>query len=449
MACAISASSIPARGPSVPRRIIIKLLKSFPLLGWVVIAIVLGILTGPVMPAWLGGIFMTYNSIFSGFLGFIVPLIILGLVMPAIAELGQGAGKWLGVTALIAYGSTVAAGLLAYFVSRWLFTPSLAGGGLETIGDDSGSGFSPYLTVVASAGDSATEIVLEPVIGVMSALVLAFIIGIGLTAFRSKVLFRGAVEFRTIIEIVIRRIIVPALPLFIFGIFMDLSASGTAVTVLTKFLLVALVSFGLTFVVLLAQYSVAGGMTGTNPLKALWNMRDAYFTALGTSSSAATIPVTLASAKKNKVSDSIAGFVVPLCATIHLSGSMVKITCFSFAVLLLTGGETSLGAYLPFILMLGVMMIAAPGVPGGAIAAAAGLLTQMLGFGEAEVGLMFAAYIALDSFGTATNVTGDGAIAMIMNKLTSGNLGAQGLESSAEDADIEPDRGLAPHPLDR
>ncbi|MDJ0316713.1 dicarboxylate/amino acid:cation symporter [Arthrobacter antibioticus] len=412
-----------------------KLLKSIPLLGWIILAIVLGILTGPVMPVWLGSVFMTYNSIFSGFLGFVVPLIILGLVMPAIAELGKGAGKWLGITALIAYGSTVLAGLLAYFVSRWLFTSTLSGGGLDAFGDESGSGFSPYLTVVANASDSATEIVLPPVIGVMSALVLAFILGIGLTAFHSKVLFRGAVEFRTVIESVIRRIIVPALPLFIFGIFMDLSASGSAVTVVTKFLLVAVVSFALTFVVLLAQYSVAGAMSGLNPFKALWNMRDAYFTALGTSSSAATIPVTLASTKKNGVSDSVSGFVVPLCATIHLSGSMVKITCFSIAVLLLTGGSVTLGSYLPFILMLGVMMIAAPGVPGGAIAAAAGLLSQMLGFGEAEVGLMFAAYIALDSFGTATNVTGDGAIALIMNKLTRGHLGSQAQDPADENVE--------------
>lgn len=420
---------------NLSRRSSMKLLKSIPLLGWIIVAIVVGILTGPVMPAWLGGVFLTYNSIFSGFLSFVVPLIILGLVMPAIAELGKGAGKWLGVTAMIAYGSTILAGLLAYFVSRWLFTSSLSGGGLEAFGEESGSGFSPFISVVASAGDSATEIVLAPVIDVMSALVLAFILGIGLTAFRSKVLFRGAVEFRTIIESVIRRIIVPALPLFIFGIFMDLSASGSAVTVVTKFLLVALVSFALTFVVLLLQYSLAGAMSGINPLKALWNMRDAYFTALGTSSSAATIPVTLASTKKNGVADSVAGFVVPLCATIHLSGSMVKITCFSIAVLLLTGGDVSFAAYLPFILMLGVMMIAAPGVPGGAIAAAAGLLVQMLGFGDVEVGLMFAAYIALDSFGTATNVTGDGAIALIMNKLTHGRLGTQAQDPQDEDVE--------------
>jgi len=420
-----------------------KILKSIPLLGWIIIAIILGVVTGPIMPEWLGGLFLTYNSIFSGFLGFIVPLIILGLVMPAIAELGKGAGKWLGITAVIAYGSTIIAGLLAYFVSRWLFTPTLSGGGLEEFGEESGSGFTPFITVVASAGDSATEIVLPPVIDVMSALVLAFVIGVGLTAFHSKVLFRGAVEFRTIIESVIRRIIVPALPLFIFGIFMDLSASGSAVTVITKFLLVALVSFGLTLVILILQYTIAGSVAGRNPFKALWNMRDAYFTALGTSSSAATIPVTLDSTKKNGVNDSVAGFVVPLCATIHLSGSMIKITCFSIAVLLLTGGNVSFGAYLPFILMLGVMMIAAPGVPGGAIAAAAGLLAQMLGFGEVEVGLMFAAYIALDSFGTATNVTGDGAIAMIMNKLTRGNLGAQ--PQDLADTEVEALPGTAAH----
>lgn len=413
-----------------------KLLRALPLLAWIVLAILLGILTGPIMPEWLGSLFLTYNSLFSGFLGFTVPLIILGLVTPAIAELGKGAGKWLGLTAGLAYGSTIVAGLLAYFVSRWLFTPALGGGGLESLDEGSGSGFNPFVTISSGSTGSPTEIVLSPVIDVMSALVLAFVVGIGLTAFHSRVIFRGAVEFRSIIELVIRRIIVPALPLFIFGIFMDLSASGEAVTVVTKFLLVVVVSFALTLVVLLAQYTIAGVMNSLNPLKALWNMRDAYFTALGTSSSAATIPVTLESTKKNGVSDSVAGFVVPLCATIHLSGSMVKITCFSIAVLLLTGGDISFASYLPFILMLGVMMIAAPGVPGGAIAAAAGLLVQMLGFGELEIGLMFAAYIALDSFGTATNVTGDGAIALIMNKLTRGHLGAQSQDEIDEDVEV-------------
>lgn len=395
---------------------------SIPLLAWIIVAIILGVLLGPVLPEWLDRVFLTYNSIFSGFLSFVVPLIILGLVMPAIADLGQGSGKWLAVTAGLAYGSTILAGLMAYFVSKTIFTGQMEGQGLTKLGSDGPEALTPYVDIVSEAGDSATEIVLSPVIDVMSALVLAFIIGIGLTTFRSKVLLAATVEFRKIIELVIRRLIVPALPLFIFGIFLELSRSGDATTVISKFLIVVIVSFALTVVMLILQYSAAGAVAGKNPFKALWNMRTAYFTALGTSSSAATIPITLESTKKNQVSDSVAGFVIPLGATIHLSGSMIKIVSFSLAVLLMTSGVTDFVSYLTFILMLGVMMVAAPGVPGGAIAAAAGLLVQMLGFGEVEVGLMFASYIALDSFGTATNVTGDGAIAMIVDKLAKGQI---------------------------
>lgn len=399
-----------------------SVIRKIPLLGWIGIAILLGILTGPIMPEWLGNTFLTYNSIFSGFLGFAVPLIILGLIMPAIAELGAGAGKWLGITAAIAYGSTIISGMVALFVSLWIFTPALANSGITALGNGEGSGLTPYFTLVSSPGGSATEIVLPPALSVMTALVIAFVMGIGLTTIKNSILVSAAIEFRTIIEGLIRRVIVPALPLFIYGIFMDLSRSGEAVRVIGTFLIVVLVSFSLTLIVLLAQFTTAGALSGKNPLKALWNMREAYVTALGTSSSAATIPITLRSTLKNGVSAPIAGFVVPLCATIHLSGSMVKITCFATAVMLLGGEAVSFGAVIPFILMLGVMMVAAPGVPGGAIAAASGLLVSMLGFGDVEIGLMFAMYIALDSFGTATNVTGDGAIAIIIDKLSKGKL---------------------------
>lgn len=407
------------------------ILRKIPLLGWILAAIVLGILTGPVIPEWLGNTFMTYNALFSGFLGFAVPLIIVGLIMPAIAELGRGAGKWLGITAGIAYGSTIAAGTLAFFVSIWVFGPALKDSGITMLSGGEGSELAPYFTVVNSPGGSPTEIVLPPLFSVMTALVLAFVVGLGLTTIENSVVVRAAVEFRTIVEGLIRRVIVPALPLFIFGIFMDLARSGEAVEVVSTFLIVVLVSFGLTLVVLLAQFAVAGAIAGKNPLRALWNMRDAYFTALGTSSSAATIPITLRSTLKNGVSSPVASFVVPLGATIHLSGSMVKITCFAVAVMLLGGQAVTFGTMIPFILMLGVMMIAAPGVPGGAIAAAAGLLVQMLGFGDVEIGLMFATYIALDSFGTATNVTGDGSIALIVDKLTKGGIG--GPEEKAEE----------------
>lgn len=398
-------------------------LRRIPLLGWILIAIVLGVALGPVMPKWLGDVFLTYNSIFSGFLGFAVPLLIFGLITPAIAELGQGAGKWLGVTAGIAYSSTILAGLLTYVISVLLYPKIISATGLVDLAEVEGDGLEPYFTLSSTPTGTATNIVLAPPIEVMTALVLAFLIGLGLTMFRRSVILEAAKEFRVIIEMAIKKIIVPALPLYIFGTFMDLSYSGEAWNVITTFLVVVVTSFVLTFVVLLIQFTIAGVASGQNPLKLLWGMKDAYFTALGTSSSAATIPITLGSAKKIGVSDTVASFVVPLGATIHLSGSMVKITTFSIAVLILMGGNYSFAALFPFILMLGVMMIAAPGVPGGAIAAASGLLVQLLGFGDAAIGLMFAAYIALDSFGTATNVTGDGAIAMLVDKLSKGQVG--------------------------
>ncbi|OKL49329.1 dicarboxylate/amino acid:cation symporter [Boudabousia marimammalium] len=394
---------------------------------WVFLAIVAGVLLGLVMPDWFVRIFVTFSKLFGQFLGFAIPLIIVGLVAPAIGELGKGAGKWLVITAGIAYTSTFAAGLLTYLTGSALFPFMLSSGsGLGSVKNPDDVALAPYF-----------EIEMPPVFGVMTALLLAFLLGIGVTLVKTQSVARGLNEFRTIVIRMIETIIIPLLPLHVMGIFMNLTYSGEAWVVIKTFLAVVVWTMTLTFVMLIVQYGIAGAFTARNPFKALWNMRDAYFTALGTSSSAATIPVTLGCVKRNRVSDSIASFVVPLCATIHLSGSMIKITGFSMAILWITGSDMSLSGYIGFILMLGVFMIAAPGVPGGAIAAAAGLLTTMLGFNDVQVGLMFATYIALDSVGTATNVTGDGAIAMIVNKIAAGRLEAGvKLEHEAElDAD--------------
>ena len=165
------------------------------------------------------------------------------------------------------------------------------------------------------------------------------------------------------------------------------------------------------------QYVLAGVLGKKNPFVCIKNMLPAYMTAIGTQSSAATIPVTNAQTKLNGVSAEIADFVVPLCATIHLSGSTITLTCCSMAIMMLSGMPTSFGTMFPFILMLGVTMVAAPGVPGGAVMAALGLLESMLGFNEVQLSLMIALYLAQDSFGTACNVTGDGAIAIIVDAL--------------------------------
>lgn len=261
---------------------------------------------------------------------------------------------------------------------------------------------------------------LPPVFGVLTALILAFLLGFGAVAADAKKLMSLMQEFREVIYIVIKRSIVPLLPLHVFGIFLNMSKSGQFETVIVAMAKVIAFAFILTIIMLLGQYFIAGTLARRNPFIALWNMRDAYATALGTASSAATIPVTLRSALKNGVSEDVAGFVVPLCATIHLAGSTIKITSFALALQYMLGMSSSAGTIISFIFMLGIIMIAAPGVPGGAITAAQSVVQGILSFTDPMYGIMVALYVAVDSFGTATNVTGDGAIAMIVERFVSG-----------------------------
>ncbi|MEY8656290.1 dicarboxylate/amino acid:cation symporter [Brachybacterium paraconglomeratum] len=397
-----SAAGTPSAAPRRPR---------FGLLPRILVAIVLAIGLGLVMPESIARVFTTFNGIFSGFLGFLIPLIIVGLVTPAIAELGRGAGKMLAATTGIAYLSTVLCGLFALGISLVLLPRMLDGASIGTLENPEDSAIAAYF-----------DIEIPPVFDVMTALVLSFCLGIGLTLVKKGALQESFEQLRTIIVRIIGAIIVPLLPLYIFGMFLGLTMNGQIWTVIGTFLAVIVLVFAMTIVVLLAQYGVAGLATGQNPLRMLARMAPAYATALGTSSSAATIPVTLECTKRNGVPAAIADFVVPLCATIHLAGSTLKITTFAVAIMIVTGMELNVPALLGFVFMLGIVMIAAPGVPGGAIMAAAGVLSSILGFDEAAVGLMIAAYIAIDSFGTATNVTGDGAIAAVMGRLSRGRV---------------------------
>jgi Na+/H+-dicarboxylate symporter len=250
----------------------------------------------------------------------------------------------------------------------------------------------------------------------MSALILAFILGLGMANVRGVALHGVFNDFREIIYRTIARVIIPLLPLFIFGIALNMSYSGQAAAILSAFIRIIGVIFVLHIAVLIFQYCVAGLFTRRNPFPLLGRMLPAYFTALGTQSSAATIPVTLRQTIANGVNQDVAGFVIPLCATIHLSGSTLKIVACAIAIMLMQGTPLDFMQLSGFILMLGVVMVAAPGVPGGAIMAALGILNSMLGFGEQEQALMIALYITMDNFGTACNVTGDGAIALIINK---------------------------------
>lgn len=374
------------------------------LLARIVIAIALGIGFGNVLPGEIVRVFVTFNGIFSEFLGFIIPLIILGLVTPAIADIGKEAGKMLIVTTLVAYSATLFSGFLSYFTGATLF-PSIItpGASIEQISE--AKDIVPFFTVA-----------IPPTMNVMTSLILAFTLGLGIAHLEGNTLKNACNDFKDIIVKTIQVVILPLLPIYIFGIFLNMTHSGQVYNILMVFIKIIGIIFVLHIFLLVLQYVVAALFVHRNPLRLLGRMLPAYFTALGTQSSAATIPVTLKQSIRNGVSEEIASFVIPLCATIHLSGSTLKIVACSLALMIMQGMPYDLPMFAGFIFMLGITMVAAPGVPGGAIMASLGILASMLGFGESEQALMIALYIAMDSFGTACNVTGDGAIALIIDK---------------------------------
>ena len=379
-----------------------------PLLVKVLVAIMLGVLLGHVMPDLGVRLMNTFCGLFDQLLKFFIPLIIVGLVTPAIADVGGRAGRMLLLTVVLAYAFTVLSGLFAYGFSTALFPSALPSTGAAMFGLQSSvaNEYAPFFTIAV-----------PPLMDVMTALVLSFSLGLGMAVLRGSVLKRGLDELSAIITMVIGRVIIPLLPPYIFGIFLNMAAVGQVASVLTAFVAIVAIIFVMTVVLLLLQYAVAGIVTRRNPLRLLRTMLPAYFTALGTSSSAATIPVTLRQTVQNGVAPSVAGFTVPLCATIHLSGSTLKITSCAVALMLMQGVAFDFAQMLGFVMMLGVTMVAAPGVPGGAIMAALGVLEGVIGFDSQQQTMMITLYIAMDSFGTACNVTGDGAIALIINRI--------------------------------
>lgn len=387
--------------------------KKIGLLPRLVIAIVLGIVIGMIAKSAnlpviirLGA---TFNSIFGNFLNFCIPLIIIGFVAPGIADLGEGAGKTLALTAGIAYVSTLIAGTFAYCVDSAVFPAFLKVG-----------------SIVMDNAENAEESMLSglftvempPLMGVMTALIIAFIVGLGIALTHNKALKDIFVGFQEIVEKLVAGVLIPLLPIHVYGIFANMTYAGTVMEIMSVFAKVFVIIILMHLIIIVVQYCIAGVTSHKNPFNLIKNMVPAYMTAIGTQSSAATIPVTVDCTKKNGVSKKIAEFVCPLCATIHLSGSTITLTSCAIAIMLLNGWEVSLVQMIPFIMMLGVTMVAAPGVPGGAVMAALGILESMLDFNEAMLTLMIALYIAQDSFGTACNVTGDGAIAVLMDAIT-------------------------------
>lgn len=383
-------------------------LKKLGLLPRIIIAIILGIGAGYFFPEWAARIFVTFNAIFSSYLSFIVPLLIIGFVAPAIADVGSMAGKMLLATAALAYVFTFLSGMVSYFTGVLCF-PSLISVDKYILEANDSTSLAPFFTMD-----------IQPLMGVLTALVLAFVLGIGVAKNNAPSLKNGLENFRDVITWIINKSIIPVLPLYIFGIFLDMTVSGEVGSILITFAKIIGVIFLLHIFILVLQYCIAAIFAHNNPFKALWGMMPAYFTALGTASSAATIPVTLKRAIAIGVDENVAGFTVPLCATIHMSGSTLKIVACALALMITQGMHYDFGMFAAFIAMLGVSIVAAPGIPGGAIMASLGVLSSILGFTQEQNALMIALYISMDSFGTACNVTGDGAISLIISRYFGG-----------------------------
>jgi Na+/H+-dicarboxylate symporter len=328
-----------------------------------------------------------------------------------IADLSQGAGKLLAITAGMSYGSTLLAGSCAFFVAINLFPHFLSSDVLSTIGDPEAGMLSPYFSLP-----------IPPLLDVMSAVVFAFVLGLCISSMKGKeiktALYDVVNEFSAIINKTLHRVIIPLLPLYICGTFVNMTVSGQTFTILGILWKVFLTVIILHLLYLLFAFTVAGSISQKNPFTLMKNQIPGYLSAVGTQSSAATIPVNLKCAEADGVSSEIRNFIIPLCANIHMAGSMITITSCVTSVLLMYAMPINLGVILPFIMTLGVAMMASPGAPGGSIMTALPFLPMVgIASDSATASLLIALYITQDSFGTACNVSGDNAISVIVEKI--------------------------------
>ena len=374
-----------------------------------IVGIIAGIAIGLFAPDWISRLLITFKGLFGQLLFFTIPLLILFFITSGIASLPSNSGRLLSKTLGVAYLSTISAGIIAFFVAS-LVVPMLSADA-QAISGAEAAALEPFISLD-----------IPPLMSVMSALALAFIFGLGIASTQAQQLKTLSDQGRDIIELLLSKVIIPLLPFYIAGVFTEMAVAGTVFETLKTFGVILIMAVILHWVYITTMFVIAGLKSRQSPLKLIKNMLPAYFTALGTMSSAATIPVTLRSVKNNAVDNDVANFSVPLCATVHLAGSTITIVSCTVAVMVLHNALAipSFLTVLPFIMMLGIVMLAAPGVPGGAVMSAVGLLGSMLGFGETAIALMIALYMAQDSFGTACNITGDGAIAVLIDDSNKG-----------------------------
>ena len=372
------------------------------IVGRLFIAMAIGAVAGSFAPEWVLRTLNSFSATFGQFIKFFVPFIVIGLVTPAIAETGKGAGKLLLATMGIAYASTLFAGAFAFSVSDALF-PRILGGNLGSL--SSVRSFPAYFVLE-----------IPPLMGITTALATAFIFGLAMVAMDSPYLRHTFDEIRSAVTLTIRKAFLPLLPFYILAVIADLTASGKLAVVGGGCVAIMVTALCVTTCVLIIQYAIAGAVAGRNPFRALFNMLPAYITGWGCCSSAATLPVTLRQTRKNGVSDKITDLVIPLCSNVHLAGSMANMVVYTAGFIVLGGGEISIAKYVEFMFMLSIIAVASPGIPGGVVLASAAIAESVLGFTPERYALVIATYMALDGMGTACNLTGDGAIAIVVDR---------------------------------
>ena len=381
-------------------KIMKKILKSLPfqLLLGVIIGIVLGLISNEAVM----NVIVTIKFVLGELINFCVPLIVIGFIAPSITKLGKNASRILGVAVLLAYVSSVLAAL-----------GSMA----------AGYGLIPHLSIVSEVDGlkELPEIVFQleipQIMSVMSALAFSILIGLAATWTRAETVIRLLEEFQQIVLMIVSKIVIPILPVFIALTFWSLAYEGTITKQLPVFLKVVLIVMVGHFIWMAVLYAVGGIYSGNNPWKVVKHYGPAYITAVGTMSSAATLAVALKCARKSEpvLRDDMVSFGIPLFANIHLCGSVLTEVFFVMTVSqILYGKLPSVGTMILFCALLGVFAIGAPGVPGGTVMASLGLITGVLGFDATGTALMLTIFALQDSFGTACNVTGDGALTMIL-----------------------------------
>lgn len=376
----------------------------FPIIAHVFVAMFAGVVTGLFMPSWYVRIFVTFNEFFGQFIGFLVPLIILALVTAAIANTERNAGKMLTGTLVVVFLSTILSGLFAFGIGDWLLPYFVKEDVAVALEPQVGGQFASYFFIQ-----------LPPALDVMSALVLALMLGLGIRASSATGLKKAISELQDVVMLSIERALIPLLPTYIYGIFLHMSAAGEVVDLLQNFLLVLLIVIALQAAWVLLLYLIAAAAVRKNPFRLIWTMVPASVFAFATSSSAATIPITLKQTKKIVGSDETASFVVPLCANLHIPGLNIHVVLCAMALMLTTGMEIDLFTFIAFVLMLAVTCVAAPGIPGGSVAVLP-VLATVLGFSPEMQAICLSLCIAMDAPITAFNVMCDGAVAIMIDR---------------------------------